>query len=282
MNKINSTQLKRKTDVDTTARFQTIVDRLESVCSMIESELVEATGGRNSDRNASRNRSVSIVIPVYNEEATIGLVVSRVASLPLNSEIVIVDDCSTDRTREILAELEGIEGIKIVLKDVNEGKGAALRDGFQVATGEFVVVQDADLEYHPRDIPRLLEPLNDDQCDIVYGSRFIGEEQQDESVIHRFGNWLLTTASNLFTGVRLTDMETCYKAFRRQALDGIKIKQNRFGVEPELTAKWARRGYRFQEVPISYNARGYDEGKKIGIRDLFKAVYCICRYGLTD
>lgn len=267
--------------LDTDARFRTILDRLESVCELVQSEVLESNSVRKSDP-AQRSQKVSVVIPVYNEEKTIGLVISRVAALPLDSEIIIVDDCSTDRTREILATLESVEGIKIVLKDENEGKGAALRDGFQVATGDFVVVQDADLEYHPRDIPRLLGPLANNECDIVYGSRFIGVEQQDESAIHRLGNWVLTTASNLFTGVSLTDMETCYKAFRRQTLEGIHIKQNRFGVEPELTAKWARRGYRFQEVPISYNARGYADGKKIGIRDLFKAVYCICRYGMTD
>lgn len=281
-----STQVKtprqRKTDLNTEARFKTILDRLDSVCSLVESELVEGTRRRDGEEHARQGQKVSIVIPVYNEENTVGLVIGRVAALPLNSEIVIVDDCSTDRTREILAQLDGVDGIKIVLKDQNEGKGAALRDGFKVATGDFVVVQDADLEYNPRDIPRLLEPLVDDECDIVYGSRFIGAEQQDESMIHRFGNWVLTTASNIFNGVALTDMETCYKAFRRQTLDGISIKQNRFGVEPELTAKWARRGYRFQEVPISYNARGYAEGKKIGVRDLIQAVYCICRYGMTD
>ena len=195
---------------------------------------------------------------------------------------MIVDDCSTDGTREILAKLEGVQGLKVVLKEQNEGKGAALRTGFEHATGEFVVVQDADLEYHPKDIPGLLVPLINDECDVVYGSRFIGHELQDESWIHRLGNWTLTAASNLFNGVHLTDMETCYKAFRRSTLKGIKIRQNRFGVEPELTAKWARRGFRFQEVPISYNARGYEEGKKIGIRDLFQAIYCIFRYGFAD
>lgn len=264
------------------ARFQTILERLESTCSLVESEVRQDGELRSGDDFAIANQKVSIVIPVYNEEKTIGLVISRVAALPLNSEIIVVDDCSTDRTREILAQLKDIDGIKIHLKDVNQGKGAALRDGFEIATGEFVVVQDADLEYNPRDIPRLIEPLATEQCDIVYGSRFIGSEIQDESRVHRFGNWVLTTASNLFNGVSLTDMETCYKAFRRKALDGIKIRQNRFGVEPELTAKWARRGYRFQEVPISYNARGYDEGKKIGVRDLVQAVYCIFRYGMTD
>lgn len=256
-------------------RLSNVLDRLESVCTLSEDVKSDSEPMVITDR-------VSIVIPVYNEENTIGLVVSRVASLPLNSEIVIVDDCSTDGTREILAKLEGVQGLKVVLKEQNEGKGAALRTGFEHATGEFVVVQDADLEYHPKDIPGLLVPLINDECDVVYGSRFIGHELQDESWIHRLGNWTLTAASNLFNGVHLTDMETCYKAFRRSTLKGIKIRQNRFGVEPELTAKWARRGFRFQEVPISYNARGYEEGKKIGIRDLFQAIYCIFRYGFAD
>ena len=257
-------------------RLSNVLDRLESVCSLSEEDVKS-----DSEPMVITDR-VSIVIPVYNEENTIGLVVSRVASLPLNSEIVIVDDYSTDGTREILSKLEGVQGLKVVLKEQNEGKGAALRTGFEHATGEFVVVQDADLEYHPKDIPGLLVPLINDECDVVYGSRFIGHELQDESWIHRLGNWTLTAASNLFNGVHLTDMETCYKAFRRSTLKGIKIRQNRFGVEPELTAKWARRGFRFQEVPISYNARGYEEGKKIGIRDLFQAIYCIFRYGFAD
>jgi len=263
--------------VNPIARLSNILDRLDSVCELAEADLAAGIG-----EQPQVTERVSIVIPVYNEENTIGLVVSRVASLPLNSEIVIVDDCSTDGTREILSKLNGVDGLKVVLKDKNAGKGAALRTGFEHATGEFVVVQDADLEYHPKDIPALLVPLIKDECDIVYGSRFIGHELQDESWVHRFGNWTLTTASNLFNGVHLTDMETCYKAFRRSTLKGITIRQNRFGVEPELTAKWARRGFRFQEVPISYNARGYDDGKKIGIRDLFQAIYCIFRYGFAD
>lgn len=263
-------------------RLQTILERLESVCRLVDEEIHAGSVRRTDDGTPLFNDKVSIVIPVYNEEATLGLVVSRVAALPLYSEIIIVDDFSTDGTREILAQLSEIDGVKIILKERNEGKGAALRTGFEAATGDFVVVQDADLEYNPRDIPRLIEPLSKGECDIVFGSRFIGEEQQDESMIHRFGNWVLTTASNIFNGVALTDMETCYKAFRRSTMKGIKIKQNRFGVEPELTAKWARRGYRFKEVPISYEARGYEDGKKIGIRDLFQAVYCICRYGIAD
>ena len=267
--------------LETARRLQTIRERLDSVCQLVDEEIHDSARLRQNDISLYDDK-VSIVIPVYNEEATLGLVVSRVASLPLNSEIIIVDDFSTDGTRDILSRLAEIEGIKIILKPENQGKGAALRTGFEAATGDFVVVQDADLEYNPRDIPRLIEPLAKDECDIVFGSRFIGEDQQDESMVHRFGNWVLTTASNVFNGVALTDMETCYKAFRRSALNGISIKQNRFGVEPELTAKWARRGYRIKEVPISYEARGYEDGKKIGLRDLFQAVYCICRYGIAD
>jgi glycosyltransferase involved in cell wall biosynthesis len=200
----------------------------------------------------------------------------------MNKEIIIVDDASSDRTRDILRQLEEVEGIRLILKERNEGKGAALRDGFAMAKGDILVVQDADLEYDPRDLPALLKPIIDGQSDVVFGSRYLNTTKQDSSWIHRCGNWVLTEASNLFTGIRLTDMETCYKAFRREVLKDIAIKQNRFGVEPEMTAKIARRGYRISEVPIEYHARGYDEGKKIGLKDLFKAVYCIVRYGISD
>jgi len=226
---------------------------------------------------------ISIVIPVYNEEATIARVVSRVAALPLNSELIIVDDCSTDNTREILARLADLDNIQVVLKDQNAGKGAALRTGFEHATGDFVIVQDADLEYDPRDIPAIIQPLIRGEADIVYGSRFIGDVVHDESFIHRLGNWVLTQGSNLFTGLQLTDMETCYKAFTREAMEAVNIEQDRFGIEPEVTAKLARLGFKFKEVPISfYESRGYDEGKKIGIKDLFNALWCIGRYGVSD
>lgn len=225
---------------------------------------------------------LSVVIPVYNEETTVARVISRVAALPLNLEIVVVDDCSTDGTREVLSLLSGIESVKVILKDVNAGKGAAIRTGFEIASGDFLVIQDADLEYDPRDIPQLIQPLLRGEADIVYGSRFIGDEVQDESWIHRLGNAFLTGASNLFSGLKLTDMETCYKAFSREALQNIKIEQDRFGLEPELTAKLARQGFKFVEVPIRYDSRGYDEGKKIGLKDLFNAIYCIGRYGVSD
>jgi glycosyltransferase involved in cell wall biosynthesis len=250
---------------------------------MVEAELEPyQTAGIKTDFEGRTDYVLSIVIPVYNELATIGRVISRVAALPLNTEIILVDDCSTDGTRDILKSLQGLPGFKVILKEQNAGKGAALRTGFEQATGDFVVIQDADLEYDPRDIPQLLLPLLKGEADIVYGSRFIGEEQQDESWIHRLGNAVLTGSSNLFSGLKLTDMETCYKVFTRDAIQGITIEQNRFGIEPEITAKLARRGYRFVEVPITYQSRGYDEGKKIGVRDLFNAIYCIGRYGVTD
>lgn len=223
---------------------------------------------------------MSVIIPVYNEEATISRVVGRVLEIPVNKEIIIVDDCSTDSTRDILTFVEAHRDVKVCLKEKNAGKGAALRTGFELATGDVVVIQDADLEYDPRDIPKLLVPLINDDADVVYGSRFIGEELQDESWIHRFGNGVLTGASNLTTGLKLTDMETCYKAFKRDLLQSVDVEQNRFGFEPEITAKLARRQARFSEVPVRYDARGYEEGKKIGIRDLFNAIWCIAKYGL--
>jgi glycosyltransferase involved in cell wall biosynthesis len=225
---------------------------------------------------------LSIVVPVYNEAATIRTIIGRVIGVPLPKEVIIVDDCSTDGTREILQSLESSPLFTVFYKPVNQGKGAALRTGFSLASGDVIVVQDADLEYDPHDIPAVIKPLVDNTSDVVFGSRFLGAEPQDKSITHRMGNQLLTLASNLFTGWSITDMETCYKAFRRSALDGVVLKQNRFGFEPEITAKLARRNLRVTEVPIHYQARGYAEGKKIGVRDLFNALWCIIRYGLAD
>jgi glycosyltransferase involved in cell wall biosynthesis len=225
---------------------------------------------------------VSIVIPVYNEEGTIREILARVAALPIPKEIVVVDDCSRDGTAAVLSELSAASDVKVFYKTHNEGKGAALRTGFEQATGDVVVVQDADLEYDPRDILALLRPLVRGEADVVYGSRFLHDKPQDRSPLHRLGNWLLTTASNLFTGLRITDMETCYKAFRRDVIQGLTIRQNRFGFEPEVTAKLARRRVRLKEVPISYNARSFAEGKKIGVKDLANALWCIVRYGVRD
>jgi glycosyltransferase involved in cell wall biosynthesis len=225
---------------------------------------------------------LSVVIPVYNEKATIMEVIARVHALPLCTEIIVVDDCSTDGTRGWLETLRGAPGLRLIFQPRNAGKGAALRTGFAAATGDVVVVQDADLEYDPRDIPAVIHPIVADEADVVYGSRFLGDEPQDESFCHRLINRVFTESSNLFTGLRLTDMETCYKAFRRDVLRELKLRQNRFGFEPEVTAKLARRKYRIAERRITYNARGYAQGKKIGIRDAFNALYCIVRYGIAD
>ena len=261
---------------DMMSRLHDCQELVESEMARYQSATVELDGGNQVAL------VTSIVIPVYNEERTILRVLTRLAALPFAKELIVVDDCSQDGTREILKRFEGMPGLRLILKETNAGKGAALRTGFEHVTGDIVVVQDADLEYDPADIPHVIAPLMKDEADVVFGSRFIGDEVHDKSAVHRFGNWLLTAASNLFTGVRLTDMETCYKAFRRCVLKDLTIAQNRFGVEPEMTAKLVRLGYRIVEVPISYKARGYKEGKKIGIRDLFKAFYCIVRYGVAD
>ncbi len=264
-------------------RFESILARLEGCQGLVESEL-EAY--RNPLEGIVFEKAtefkLSVVIPVYNEEKTIARVISRVAALPLNTEIIVVDDNSKDGTRDVLGKLADVKGLKIFLKEPNQGKGAALRTGFSQVTGDLVVIQDADLEYDPLDIPKLLVPILNGDADVVYGSRFIGEELQDESLVHRMGNAVLTRASNLINGLSLTDMETCYKAFSRQVIESVRIDQNRFGIEPELTAKLARRGFRFVEVPISYNYRTYSEGKKIGVKDLINAIYCIGRYGVSD
>lgn len=272
----------RSTDTggETLDRVNATLDQLEMLGELIE--LDRAFEVEPIDYDLPKNFKLSIVMPVYNEEATLHKILGRVAALPLPKEIVLVDDCSTDRTRKLLAPLAKLDALKIVYKPQNEGKGAALRTGMQAATGNVIIIQDADLEYDPRDIPRVIRPIVEGKADVVYGSRFAGEEKQDPSWLHRFGNGMLTKTSNLLTGLRLTDMETCYKAFRRDALRGLVIRQNRFGFEPEVTAKLARRGCRFQEVPIRYNARSYEEGKKIGVRDAVNAFYCIVRYGMWD
>ncbi|MEQ1906156.1 MAG: glycosyltransferase family 2 protein [Pirellulaceae bacterium] len=262
-------------------QLDSILARLESLQSLVKDEL-QIYQRLPSIGTELAEKVVSIVIPVYNEQASVARVISRVAALSFTKEIIVVDDASTDETCSILQRLEGVENLKLIFKKKNEGKGAALRDGFAMATGDIVLVQDADLEYDPQDIPNLLRPILQDEADVVFGSRYIGKDKPDGSAFHRFGNWLLTASSNLFTGTQLTDMETCYKVFRRSVLKDITLKQNRFGIEPELTAKIARRGYRIMELPIRYQARGYQDGKKIGVRDLFKTIYCIVRYGISD
>ena len=225
---------------------------------------------------------VSVVIPVYNEESTVRELIRRVCELPLPLQIIIVDDCSTDGTRDVLQALADHPHIEVIFKPTNEGKGAALRTGFSRASGNVIVVQDADLEYDPRDIPRLLEPIVNGDADIVYGSRFLERDSLGTSRLHRLGNQLLTFASNATTGLQITDMETCYKVFRRDVLDDMSLRQNRFGFEPEFTAKIARRGYLLSELPIRYQARHWRDGKKIGVRDALSAAFCIVRYAAAD
>ncbi len=228
---------------------------------------------------------VSVVIPVYNEERWLPEVIRRVKAVPIPKEIIIVDDASTDGTRQLLADYGDDPEIKVVYQPRNRGKGAALREGFQHATGNIILVQDADLEYDPRDYPRLLQPILEGRADVVYGSRFIGESHRVLYFWHYVANQVLTLLSNMFTNLNLTDMETCYKVFRREVLEGITLKSNRFGFEPEITAKIAKKRnppWRIYELPISYSGRTYEEGKKIGLKDAFAALWCIVRYWWAD
>ncbi len=228
---------------------------------------------------------LSVVIPVYNERQWIRELVRRVAAVPIPKEILIVDDCSTDGTRDILRELERHRDVRVTYQPTNMGKGAALREGFRQARGDIVLVQDADLEYDPAEYPRLIQPILENRADVVYGSRFIGDSHRVLYYWHYVANKVLTTLSNMFTNLNLTDMETCYKVFRREVLAGIHLKSNRFGFEPEITAKVARRrdpSWRIYEIPISYSGRTYEEGKKIGLRDALSALYCIARYSWFD
>ncbi len=230
---------------------------------------------------SSRPFLLSVVVPVYNEQNTIEDVLTRLWELPLETEVIVVDDGSTDDTLEKLSELQTTYPFRLIAKPVNEGKGAALRSGFAEAAGDIIVVQDADLEYDPREIPDIIAPIVLGETNVCYGSRFL--ESRDETTrLHRACNQLLTKASNLLTGLELTDMETCYKAFHRDVIELVEIRQDRFGFEPEITAKVARAGHRIKEVPISYSARSYREGKKIGVADALNAIYCIVRYGVAD
>jgi glycosyltransferase involved in cell wall biosynthesis len=226
---------------------------------------------------------LSVVIPVFNEERWVEEIVRRVLAsdrLGCKLEIVMVDDCSTDGTPALLDKLaERHATIKVYRQERNQGKGAALRRGFREAKGDLILVQDADLEYQPSDYPALLRPLLDGMADVVFGSRFLGGPHRVLYFWHSVGNWVLTNASNSFSNLNLTDMETCYKVFRREVLEQITVEQNRFGFEPEITAKVARMGARIFEVPITYAGRTYEEGKKIGWKDGVQALYCIVRYG---
>ena len=224
---------------------------------------------------------LSVVMPAYNEEATISTAVDAVLASPWVAELIVVDDCSSDGTGRALAAMDDPR-IHVLRHPVNRGKGAALRTGFAAATQDYVIVQDADLEYDASEYGRLLEPLIAGRADVVYGSRFAGGESHRVLYFwHSVGNKLLTLASNMTTNLNLTDMETCYKAFRREIIQSIEIEEDRFGFEPEITAKLARRKVRMFEVGISYNGRTYEQGKKIGWRDGVWAIVCIVRYGLV-
>src|SRR5580704_9540997 len=257
----------------------------------------------HSRRNPSslHDPKVSVVIPVYNEKNTIFEILRRVLDIDIRKEVIVVDDCSKDGTREILqemaerqskgeAEVPATDGgdtielrdIRFFFQEQNQGKGATLRRGFAAATGDIVLVQDADLEYDPRDYPKLLEPILDGRADVVYGSRFLGGPQRVHYFRHYVANKVLTLLSDICTNLKLTDMETCYKVFRREVLTNIRLRSNRFGFEPEITAKIAKHDWRIYEVPISYAGRTYEEGKKITWKDGVQALWCIIRYSVSD
>lgn len=226
--------------------------------------------------------NLSIVIPVYNEVGNIKEILKRVQAQKLANEIIIVDDGSTDGTRDVLRELDGSSNVRVILHEKNKGKGAAVVTGFAASRGDILLIQDADLEYDPRDYPHLLQPIEEEIADVVYGSRFLGGPRRVAMFWHMIANKLLTTMTNILYDTILTDMETGYKVFRREVIEGMKIKAKRFDFEPEFTAKILKRHYRIFEVPITFNPRDYSQGKKIKLKDAFAAVWTLLKYRFVD
>jgi glycosyltransferase involved in cell wall biosynthesis len=232
-------------------------------------------------RGALTNPLLSVVMPVYNERATIEEIIGRVAAVPLRTQLIVVDDASNDGTRDLLPALQQRHGFTLILQERNQGKGAALRRGFQAVAGELVIVQDADLEYSPEEYPAMIELICQGRADVVYGSRFLGRHRVF-LFTHYLGNRLLTFLTNVMYNTMLTDMETCYKVMRTEVLRSMTLKSDGFGIEPELTAKIFKRDYRVYEVPITYDGRGYEEGKKITWRDGFVALWVLLKYRFTE
>ena len=225
---------------------------------------------------------LSVIIPVYNEVENIEEILKRVKATKRAAEIIVVDDGSQDGTRDLLKKLDGKGRVRVILREKNQGKGAAIRTGLDAAAGDILLIQDADLEYDPRDYPALLQPLEEGIADVVYGSRFLGGPRRATMFWHMIANKMLTFMTNILYDTILSDMETGYKVFRREVVDGMKLRSKRFDFEPEFTAKALKRHYRIYEVPISFNPRDYSQGKKIGLKDAFEAVWTLLKYRFVD